>query len=536
MRSIVVIDDRPAKRRQYLDLAATIEADAKIEGFANPQAVLEMAADMLPDLVIVGRTMPRLSGVRAIRQFRSIPECENMPVIVLAEPNDLRLRFRAIEAGAADVMNDPVDPGEFQLRARNLLAAWSNVKKIRMRAELLERSVTAKERRYRRDLRATRNSLRGIVDTVPAMVSVADRDGNYVFVNQYMASFYGKRPEDTMGVPIPEILDRTQGESEIAANREVFRGAGTLSGYEEDITDAHGMTRTFLSTKSALRDDANRIVNVITVSQDITFRKWVEVELREAKNAAEAASKVKTEFLANVSHELRTPLNAIIGFAEGMSGNLFGEPNLDRYREYAGHISESARHLKAIIDDILDIASIEAGGLDVRESETDAVSIVWRTVEALESTAAQAKVTIHVESDESLPSIRTDEERFGQILKNLMSNAIKFSPDGSEVRVKISESAEGGIRISVRDSGAGIATEDLPLATDRFGQLVGDPMSDPIGGMGLGLPLSIGLAELLGANVEIDSQKGKGTAVSVVFPPEKLVRHGRGRISAPAAG
>jgi PAS domain S-box-containing protein len=477
--------------------------------------------------VIIGRTAPALSGVRAIRRFRRIPGCENLPVIHLVEPADQRLRFRALEAGASDVLTDPVDPGEFTLRAGNLLAAWSNVKKVHLRADLLERSRTAKERRYRRDLRATRNSLRGIVDTVPAMVSVSDRDGNYVFVNQYMASFYGKSPEETMGVPISEILGKTQGEREMAANSEVFKSVGTLSGYEEDITDAHGMTRTFLSTKSALRDDANRVVNIITVSQDITFRKWVESELREAKNAAEAASRVKTEFLANVSHELRTPLNAIIGFAEGISGDLFGAPDLDRYREYTDHISESARHLKAIIDDILDIASIEGGGLDILESDADVAAVVWAMVGELEEQAAQALVTIHVESLEGPLTVKTDEERFSQILMNLMSNAIKFSPEGGDVRVEIAETADGGLCISVQDSGAGIATEDLPLATDRFGQLIGDPMSDPIGGVGLGLPLSIGLAELLGARVDIDSQMGRGTTVSLIFPPEKLVTPGR---------
>lgn len=527
MAFIVVIDDRPAKRRQYLELASSIEADVNLEGFAHPRAAIEAAGDMAPDLVIMGRTMPALNSVRAIRRFRRVPECESIPVIQIVDESDVRLRFRALESGVSDVITDPVDPNEFQLRARNLLSAWNSVKKTRLRAELLERSLAAKERRYRRDLRATRNSLRGIVDTVPAMVSVADRDGHFVFVNQYMASFYGRRPEETMGVPVAEIVGNPQGERELAANSEVFRGAGTLAGYEEDITDAHGMTRTFLSTKSALRDDANRIVNVITVSQDITFRKWVEAELREAKNAAEAASRVKTEFLANVSHELRTPLNAIIGFAEGMNGDLFGTPDVDRYREYAGHISESARHLKAIIDDILDIASIEGGRLDMVESEADASSIVWQTVKQLEEHAEQAQVAIRVTCDEVLFPVRTDASRFGQILKNLMSNAIKFSPEGGEVFVQVSESAEGGIRINVLDSGAGIAMEDLPLATDRFGQLVGDPMSDPIGGMGLGLPLSIGLAELLGAKVEIDSQKGRGTTVSLIFPPDKLVKRGR---------
>lgn len=524
MPLIVVIDDRPSKRRQYLDLSNSVEADVSIEAFANPRAAVEASAETPPDLVILGRTLPALNSVRAIRRFRRLPECTDIPVVLIVDPADLRLRFRALEAGASDVLIDPVDPGEFQLRARNLLAAWNNLKEIRKRAELLEKSLAAKERRYRRDLRTTRESLRGIVDTVPAMVSVADAAGNYVFVNQYMASFYGQRPEEAMGVPIVEILGKAQGEREITANREVFRGAGILAGYEEDITDAHGMTRTFLSTKSALRDDSNRVVNIITVSQDITFRKWVEAELREAKNAAEVASRVKTEFLANVSHELRTPLNAIIGFAEGMNGDMFGMPDLERYREYAGHISESARHLKAIIDDILDIASIESGGLSMAEKEADVAAIAWRTVQLMEPKAAQVGVRMRVEAPGTLPPVRTDEERFGQILKNLVSNAIKFSPEGGEVRIEASESKDGGLRLSVQDSGAGIATEDLPLATDRFGQLVGDPMSDPIAGMGLGLPLSIGLAELLGAAVEIDSRKGQGTTVSLVFPPDKLAR------------
>lgn len=527
MPFIVVIDDRPAKRRQYLELAASVEPDVKIEGFANPRAALEASADAPPDLVILGRTMPALNAVRAIRRFRRIPGCDNLPVILITDHDDLRIKFRALEAGASEVVADPLDSNEFQLRARNLLAAWHGVKKMQIRAELMERSLTTKERRYRRDLRVTRDSLRGIVDTVPAMISVADRDGNYVFVNQYMASFYGRRPEEALGVPIIAILGTAQGGREVAANREVFTGAGTMAGYEEDITDAHGMTRTFLSTKSPLRDTENRVVNVITVSQDITFRKWVEAELREAKNAAEAASRVKTEFLANVSHELRTPLNAIIGFAEGMNGDMFGAPEIGRYREYAGHISESARHLKGIIDDILDIASIEAGGLDVFESESDPAEVVRLSVEASEERAAKAGVRMRVECAPLLPPLRTDGERFGQILKNLLSNAIKFSPDGGEVLVAVDLDDEGGLRVDVRDSGAGISAEDLPLATDRFGQLVGDPMSDPIGGMGLGLPISIGLAEVLGARVDIDSRKGTGTTVSLVFPPEMTLRHGR---------
>lgn len=527
MPLIVVVDDRPEKRRQLLNLVTALDVDVSVEGFATPRAAIESAASAPPDLVVIGRTLPTLNSVRAVRRFRKVPECADVPVIVLTDPQDRRIWFRALEAGASDVLSDPLEPGEFELRARNLLAAYGRLKAIRVRASLLERGLAAKERRYRRDLKATRNNLRGIIDTVPAMVSVADREGNFVFINQYMAAFAGKDPEEAMGAPIETILGPKQAEREKAANAEVFRGAGTLAGYEEEVADSSGMVRTFLSTKSALRDENNRIVNVITVSQDITFRKWVESELREAKNAAEAASRVKTEFLANVSHELRTPLNAIIGFAEGISDDLFGTPDIERYREYTRHISVSARNLKSIIDDVLDIASIESGGLDVTEVEADPAEVVWNTVRALEDTAAQANVTLRVDRSADLPPIKTDAGRLQQILSNLVSNAIKFSPEGGDVRIELSEGAEGDARIAVKDSGIGMAAEELPLATDRFGHLAGDPMSNPIGGMGLGLPLSISLAELLGARVEIDSQKGAGTRVTLIFPPEKLARRGR---------
>jgi len=527
MPLIVVIDDRPEKRRQLLNLAASVAADVSVEGFATLGTAIESAASTPPDLVVVGRTLPALNCVRAIRRFRKIPECEDIPIILLADPEEKRMRYRALEAGVSDVLPDPPDAGELGLRARNLLVAYDQLKTLRTRADLLERGLAAKERRYRRDLKATRNNLRGIIDTVPAMVSVADRDGNFVFINQYLAAFVGKTPDEAIGAPIEDIFGPRQGEREKAANAEVFRGAGTLSGYEEEIADSSGMVRTFLSTKSALRDDDNRVINVITVSQDVTFRKWVESELREAKNAAEAASRVKTKFLANVSHELRTPLNAIIGFAEGISDDLFGLPDLDRYREYTRHISLSARHLKAIIDDILDIANLESGGLDVNETEADPAAVVQDILDALDSSAAQAQVVLRIERNAEIPAIRTDPNRLRQILLNLVANAIKFSPEGGEVRIELTEGAEGDARIGVKDGGIGIAAEDLALATDRFGQVAGDPLSNPIGGMGLGLPLSISLAELIGARVDIDSQEGTGTRVTLIFPAEKLVRPGR---------
>ena len=526
MSAIVVIDDRPAKRRSLLELAQSVDGVVETEGFADPRSALEASARTPPSLVVIGRTLPTLNGVRAIQRFRKITECEDLPILVIADTEDRRIGYRALEAGASDVLVDPPDPGEFALRARNLIEVFTRSRTQGAKADFLERSLISKERRHKRDMRASRNNLRGVIDTVPAMVSVADREGHYVFMNQYMATFYGKQPEDTVGIPIDELLGASAGERERAANAEVFRGAGTLSGYEEDIVDTTGVARTLLSTKSALRDENRKVVNVVTVSQDITFRKWAEVELRDSKNAAEAANRAKTEFLANVSHELRTPLNAILGFSEGMEQDLLGKASVAGYREYAGHISESARHLVAIIDDVLDIASIEAGRLITQEAEADLSDVVRDAVENVETQAELAGVTVRIGGEPTMPALSTDAARLRQILMNLLSNAIKFSPENGSVGIDLYFGDSGDVQIVVSDSGAGIAAEDMPAATDSFRQ-IGDLMTNPIGGMGLGLPLSIGLAELLGARIEIDSAEGVGTRVSVIFPEEKLLRRSR---------
>lgn len=522
MPTIFVIDKRPASHRRLVDLASAVGPDIAVEGFTDSAPALRAVADTAPDLVVLGRIAPAPAGIEFIGDLHDSAECEDVPVIVIGPPDDHRLRL--LEAGAADIVEDPPDIAEFALRAGNLIALGRRMKAYRLRAGLIKRNRFAVERRYRRDLRQTRDNLRGIVDTVPAMISVADRDGNYVFINQYMSAFYGGRVEDMMGVPIGDVLGGAHGEREKAANAEVFRGSGAISGYEEDIVDSGGVARTFLSTKSALRDENRRVVNVVTVSQDITLRKWVEAELREAKEAAESASRVKTEFLSNVSHELRTPLNAIIGFAEGMMGDLLGAPDIDRYRQYASHISESARHLKASIDDILDITSIEAGGLDVDAGEANAAAIVWDSVNALKDHAARAGVTLRVGGLAVLPAIRTDAARLRQILTSLVSNTIKVSGVGGQVRIDLDEDAEGGVRVTLAAAGT---PETMDQAA--YAALV-DP--EPVaaglfGGLGLALPLSIGLAELIGARIDVENQGPANIRITIIFPKGRLASGGR---------
>ena len=222
-----------------------------------------------------------------------------------------------------------------------------------------------------------------------------------------------------------------------------------------------------------------------------------------------------------MSHELRTPLNAILGFAEIIRDRLLG-PVADRYAEYAQDIHSSGTHLLGIINDILDLSKVEAGRIDLVEEIVDVQGIVRSVVLLLRERVATAELALKVELPDPVLLIRADERKLKQVLMNLLSNAVKFTPPGGEIRVGVRVESERGLVIEVRDNGIGIAAEDIARALSPFGQ-VDSRLSRRYEGTGLGLPLARALTELHGGVLELDSAPGRGTAVRIVLPPDRLV-------------
>jgi len=255
--------------------------------------------------------------------------------------------------------------------------------------------------------------------------------------------------------------------------------------------------------------------------RDVTERRETEQALRMAKETAELADRSKSEFLANMSHELRTPLNAIIGFSDIIEAQAFG-PNDPRYKDYARDIGASGRHLLDILKDILDFARIETRDVTLRESDCAIPDIIESCLRILGLRAREAEIDLSVGLPADPPLLHADEVKIKQVLLNLISNAIKFTPRGGHVRVTAAAAPEGGIAISVADTGIGIRAEDIPLVFSPFGQ-VASAFSRGHDGIGLGLPLSRRLAELHGGRIEIESQPGKGTIVTLWLPPERKI-------------
>ena len=261
---------------------------------------------------------------------------------------------------------------------------------------------------------------------------------------------------------------------------------------------------------------------IVGVYVDITENRRAEGELRRAKEAAESANRSKSLFLANMSHELRTPLNAIIGFSEVIQGQMMGPLGDHRYLDYARDIHTAGKHLLDIINDILDMSKIESGKFKLDAEWTDLGELVEGVLHMVRARVREAGLTLHA-AVAGLPSVFCERRVLRQVLLNLIGNAIKFTPTGGRIDVDAKMTAEGGITMSVADTGIGIAPQNIPLALTPFGQ-VELALSRAHGGVGLGLPLSQRLAELHGGRLQIESTVGSGTTVSVTLPPERVGR------------
>jgi two-component system, cell cycle sensor histidine kinase PleC len=242
----------------------------------------------------------------------------------------------------------------------------------------------------------------------------------------------------------------------------------------------------------------------------------------EARRRAEAANIAKSRFLAQMSHELRTPLNAILGFSEVMKTEVFGQHAVPAYKEYSADIHNSGVHLLGLINEILDLSRIEAGRYELNEESVSLVAIVEDCHHLLKLRASNRGITIHEVFEPDMPRLWADERAIRQICLNLLSNAIKFTPQGGEIWLKVGWTASGGQYVSVKDTGAGIPEEEIPVALASFGQ-GSNSIKSAEQGAGLGLPIAKSLVDLHGGTFTLKSRLRIGTEVIVTFPPERVV-------------
>ena len=236
-----------------------------------------------------------------------------------------------------------------------------------------------------------------------------------------------------------------------------------------------------------------------------------------ARQAAERANAAKTAFLANMSHELRTPLNAIIGFSEIMQIELHGPLGNAKYKDYTNDIGRSARHLREVIQNILDVARIEEGKFDVEKALVGVPTVIEEAARMIRPEAEKAKLAFDCSVPGDLPYVLGDRTKLTQAFLNLFSNAVKFTPAGGAVSVAAQKGTDM-VEVVVGDTGIGMSPEEIPVALARFGQVSGDPYKKKYQGTGLGLPIAFGIIQAHRGELLIDSAKGRGTRMTVRLP------------------
>jgi signal transduction histidine kinase len=251
-------------------------------------------------------------------------------------------------------------------------------------------------------------------------------------------------------------------------------------------------------------------------------RRTAEKAAIEARRDAEVANKAKTEFLANMSHELRTPLNSIIGFAEVLIADRVGAIETGKRAEYLSDIRESGQHLLELLNNILDVAKIEMGKLQIVDAEIDVTHVLGLCQRLVAERAAASNTRIEISLSKELPRLRADGTRLKQSVLNLLSNAVKFSEGGGIVWIGARATDDGGMAISVRDDGPGIPAEDLKWVLEPFNRGRSSRVAAKEGS-GIGLALTASLMQSHGGRLEIESEVGKGTTATLVFPADRVV-------------
>jgi signal transduction histidine kinase/CHASE1-domain containing sensor protein/integral membrane sensor domain MASE1 len=394
------------------------------------------------------------------------------------------------------------------------------------------------------DVTALRSAERRLLDAIESInegFALFDADLRYVQFNQRLLELYpnsapaivtGAKLEDVLRYgaehgEFPEVTDPTQIDTFVRDWINCFKRREPFVG-EELFADGRWVLISHRPTADG---------GFVSIRSDITAQKTREMDLqaaktqlegltesliattgdlRAARERAEEANRFKSNFLAQMTHELRTPLNAVIGFSDVIEQEIFGPVEPPRYREYAGLISRSGKHLLELINNVLDLSKIEAGRMELDLARLDPAALAHGAAGMFGKMAADRGVDLQCHALPPCRVIHGDERITNQIIYNLLSNAVKFTPSGGRVALEF-VAVESGVDVVVRDTGIGMSAAEIAKAMRPYGQ-IGSALVKNVEGTGLGLPLVTSLLDLHGGTLEIESVKGQGTRMTAHFP------------------
>ncbi len=438
--------------------------------------------------------MPEMNGFDVCRAIRTLPGGRNTPVLMATSLDDVDSIEEAYRVGATDFIDKPVNWPVLPHRIRYMLRAHENLRSLIMSQQRLAE--------------AQRIAGIGNFRWLPQLARIE--------CSGQLCQMFGLG-DRARSLPLKSLLRRIPGADRKAVTRALRRGlSGERIDLDHQVVTPDGVVRTLClrAEVTAVEDDATYLQGSF---QDITERKRTEIDLARARDEARGADAAKTAFLAAMSHELRTPLNAIIGFSDMIAQQAFGPIAEGRYVDYARNTGQAGEQMLDFIVDVLTIAQLQAGRYELELESVDLAEVAETAMEEFRQSEEGEKreMTLAVRGTPRLLS--ADRRAIIQMLLKLLSNAAKFSPEESPIRLMLAGEEDGWMRLSVADEGVGISAEVADLAVRPFRQVDGR-LARKHGGTGLGLSIVNGLIERHGGRLSFDSAPNQGTTVSLDFP------------------
>jgi PAS domain S-box-containing protein len=465
---------------------------------------LALFDDAVHDMVIVDYQLPDGNGLQVLEALMG--RGVMVPVIIATGAGNEEIAVRAMKLGAADYINKESYDKFFHMLPSVIEKAF--------RQHELERQA----QRAEMDLRGSEERLRSILASIDDAVMVTDRVGLFVAAR-------GPGMRGDTAAALSEVIGATFRDVFPPGVAEQFEAAFAAVQATDRVEQfdyrmpPQGNEVWFNAKVSPLKDVRGDFAGVTIVARDITARKQTEDQLRLATLAADTQSRAKTDLLAGMSHELRTPLTAIIGYTEILLYEYFGAVN-DRQRQQLDVVLECSHHLLELINDILDISKIESGKTELELGRVRLSELLAHTLVLLKETASGQKIRIDTQVPAELASVEVtaDQRRVKQVLFNLLSNALKFTPMGGHIGVEM-RALNGSLAISVSDTGIGIPRGELERVFEAFYQIKGRASSSKATGSGLGLSLARQIVELHGGTIWAESEgEGKGSTITFTLP------------------
>jgi PAS domain S-box-containing protein len=488
---VLLVDDNAAKRTAILSILSTLDCDI-VEAASGVEA-LRCLLERDFAVILLDIRMPDLDGFETAALIRLRNQSQMTPIIFITayDRQEIVDADRYVE-GAVDFIFAPIQPNELRSKVSVFASLFTNARLLAAQAS---------------EVRASDDRLRLITDAAPVGIFRTDVGNRYVYTNPRWSEITGVTADEALG----EAWDSIVG----AGQRDALSELGDTDGSELNYRfpmEPDGLTaRVVHVTARAIPDGDGGNAGWVGTLADVTTEAGAEDALSEARDAARAASQLKSDFLANMSHEIRTPMNGVIGMTD-----LLLDTELDAcQRDYAQTVRNSAESLLTIIDDILDFSKVEAGKLEIEDIAFAARTVVDDVVDLLAGSAQAKGLELVGIVAESVPrTVSGDPGRLRQVLTNLVGNAIKFTQSG-EVVIRVTEEvivgdAEAALRFEVTDTGDGIAPEKLDLIFQPFAQ-ADTSTSRKYGGTGLGLAISSQLVTLMGGDCGLTSELGGGS-------------------------